>query len=133
MKLGPTQTRPGVHPNLSRGHALRFEEFYLRIPEVAALFPCISSWLPLTGGLGAHFHAISAQTRRAEVREGQINQRKWQLLSFLLKAAAVRGHQTAQKSDTFRVHGGEEAKHARGCEESGRPAPAAPNITKPGA
>lgn len=101
MKLGPTQTRPGVHHNLSRGQALRLEQFYLRIPEVAALFPCISSWLPLTVCLGAHFHAISAQTRRAEVREGQINQQKWQLLSFLPKAAAVREHQTAQRATRF--------------------------------
>lgn len=45
-----------------------FVQFYLQIPEVAVLFPCISSSLPSTVCSGAHFHAISAQTRR-EVRE----------------------------------------------------------------
>lgn len=101
---------------------------YLRIPEVAALFPCISSWLPLTVCLGAHFHAISAQTRRAEERKERINHQKWQLLSFLLKAAAVREHSTAQKATrlAFMVGWG-------GEKQSGRSAPAAPNITKPGA
>lgn len=62
--------------------------------------------------------------RRSEKKQ-QINQQKWQLLSFLPKAAAVREHETGQKATPF----AENKKAKPDAQAAARLAPA-PNITE---